>query len=63
MGTKKDDSGRIPKSSFKTLLSIFNPCPLFGVQFKSGVFLYKIIYSYILVNIAAKGFTLLMAKI
>jgi len=35
MGFKKDDSGRVPKSSFSSSL-VFTPCPLFGVQFKVG---------------------------
>ena len=37
MGFKKDDSGRVPKSSFSSSL-VFTPCPLFGVQFKKLCF-------------------------
>ena len=40
MGTKKDDSGKLPKSSFNSHVVLFYPCPLNGVHFKKGAFLW-----------------------
>jgi len=33
MESKKDDPGRVPKSSFRNRLVVFYPCLLNGVQF------------------------------
>jgi len=36
VGTKKDDSGKLPKSSFNGHVVLFYQCPLNGVHFICG---------------------------